>query len=122
MARALLRNPSILILDEATSALDAETEREILEELDEVTRDKTVISITHRLALAMRADRIYVVDQGEIAESGTHAELMVNGGVYRKLFDDQNQIIIAAMTNGHDSHKSSEIVSDRETRTPERTP
>jgi len=121
VARALLRNPSILILDEATSALDAETEREILEELDEVTRDKTVISITHRLALAMRADRIYVVDRGEIAESGTHAELMVNGGVYRKLFDDQNQIIIAAMTNGHDSHNSSEIVPDREARTPERT-
>jgi len=47
---------------------------------------------------------------------------MVNGGVYRKLFDDQNQIIIAAMTNGHDSHNSSEIVSDREARTPERTP
>ncbi len=122
VARALLRNPSILILDEATSALDAETEREILEELDEVTRDKTVISITHRLALAMRADRIYVVDRGEIAESGTHAELMVNGGVYRKLFDDQNQIIIAAMTNGHDSQSSSEMDPDREARTPERTP
>jgi ABC-type multidrug transport system fused ATPase/permease subunit len=101
VARALLRDPSILILDEATSALDAETEREILDELDEVTRDKTVISITHRLALAMRADKIYVVDRGEIVESGTHDELMAAGGVYHKLFEDQNQIILATMSNGH---------------------
>jgi ABC-type multidrug transport system fused ATPase/permease subunit len=101
VARALLRDPSILILDEATSALDAETEREILDELDEVTSDKTVISITHRLALAMRADKIYVVDRGEIVESGTHDDLMECRGLYRKLFEDQNQIILAAMSNGH---------------------
>ncbi|MFN0069935.1 MAG: ABC transporter transmembrane domain-containing protein [Chloroflexota bacterium] len=103
VARALLRNPSILILDEATSALDAETEREILDELDEVTQDKTVISITHRLALAMRADRIYVVDQGEIVEDGTHNELMVKQGLYRKLFEDQNQLILAAISGSSDS-------------------
>jgi ATP-binding cassette, subfamily B, bacterial len=101
VARALLRDPSILILDEATSALDAETEREILDELDEVTQDKTVISITHRLALAMRADKIYVVDRGEIVESGTHDELMERRGVYRKLFEDQNQIILTAIADGH---------------------
>jgi ABC-type multidrug transport system fused ATPase/permease subunit len=101
VARALLRDPSILILDEATSALDAETEREILDELDEVTQDKTVISITHRLALAMRADTIYVVDGGRIVESGTHDELMERHGTYRKLFDDQNQIILSAFENGH---------------------
>ncbi|HEX3247189.1 MAG TPA: ABC transporter ATP-binding protein [Chloroflexota bacterium] len=101
VARALLRNPSILILDEATSALDAETEREILDELEESTRDKTVISVTHRLTLAMRCDRIFVVDQGEIVEAGTHAELMLRKGVYRKLFEDQNHIILEAMSNGH---------------------
>jgi ABC-type multidrug transport system fused ATPase/permease subunit len=99
VARALLRNPSILILDEATSALDAETEREILDELDEVTRDKTTISITHRLALAMRADRIYVVDRGRIAEHGTHDELMERGGIYRKLFEEQNELILSSLSD-----------------------
>lgn len=97
VARALLRNPSILILDEATSALDAETEREILEELDEVTKDKTTISITHRLALAMRAQRIYVIDGGRIVEEGTHDELMERNGLYRKLFEDQNELILASL-------------------------
>jgi ABC-type multidrug transport system fused ATPase/permease subunit len=94
IARALLRNAPILILDEATSALDAETEHEILEELAAVTAGKTVISITHRLALAMRSDVIYVLDQGKIVESGTHEELLEHHGLYRKLFEDQNQALL----------------------------
>ena len=94
IARALLRDAPILILDEATSALDAETEHQILEELAEATRGKTTISITHRLALAMRADKIYVLDAGRIVESGTHEDLMAHGGLYRKLFEDQNQFLL----------------------------
>ena len=94
IARALLRGAPILILDEATSALDAETEAEILDELSETARGKTTISITHRLALAMRADRIYVLDRGRIVESGTHDELMNNAGLYKKLFDDQNEHLL----------------------------
>jgi ATP-binding cassette, subfamily B, bacterial len=94
IARALLRDAPILILDEATSALDAETEHEILQELTEATRGKTTISITHRLALAMRADRIYVLDKGRIVESGSHDELMAHGGLYKKLFEDQNQFLL----------------------------
>jgi subfamily B ATP-binding cassette protein MsbA len=94
IARALLRNAPILILDEATSALDAETEHEILEELAAVTAGKTVISITHRLALAMRSDVIYVLDRGKIVESGTHDELLTHHGLYRKLFEDQNEALL----------------------------
>ncbi|MGE3267371.1 MAG: ABC transporter ATP-binding protein [Chloroflexota bacterium] len=94
IARALLRNAPILILDEATSALDAETEHEILEELAAATVGKTVISITHRLALAMRCDIIYVLDQGCIVESGTHDELLAKGGLYRRLFEDQNESLL----------------------------
>ena len=94
IARALLRDAPILILDEATSALDAETEHEILEELAGATRGKTVISITHRLALAMRSDIIYVLDQGRIVETGTHETLLEHEGLYRKLFDDQNDALL----------------------------
>jgi ABC-type multidrug transport system fused ATPase/permease subunit len=94
IARALLRGSPILILDEATSALDAETEHEILEELATVTAGKTVISITHRLALAMRCDVIYVLDKGRIVESGTHEELLAARGLYRKLFEDQNEALL----------------------------
>lgn len=94
IARALLRGAPILILDEATSALDAETEHQILEELAAVTRGKTVISITHRLALAMRSDIIYVLDQGRIVESGSHDELLAHHGLYRRLFEDQNESLL----------------------------
>ena len=94
IARALLRQSPILILDEATTALDAETESEILAELDEVTRGKTVISITHRLGLAIKSEKIYVLQVGRIVQQGSHEELMREPGLYRKLFEDQNRELI----------------------------
>jgi ATP-binding cassette subfamily B protein len=89
IARALLRDPSVLILDEATSALDAGTEAEILETLDDVAKGRTTISITHRLSLSARADHIFVLEQGELVEEGPHAELVRAGGPYQRLYDEQ---------------------------------
>jgi ABC-type multidrug transport system fused ATPase/permease subunit len=89
IARAVLRNPSVLILDEATSALDPQTEREIIATLDELGRGRTTITITHRLALAAGADRIVVLDAGRLSEEGSHDELLAAGGLYRRLYEEQ---------------------------------
>lgn len=89
IARALLRDPAVLILDEATSALDASTEAEIIETLEELARGRTTITITHRLSLAARSDHVFVLDQGRIVEQGTHAELARAGGPYQRLYDEQ---------------------------------
>ncbi len=98
IARAILRDPSILILDEATSALDAQTEAEILETLDEMAKGRTTISITHRLSLAARSDRIFVLEQGRIVEEGTHAELARAGGPYQRLHDEQSSYLRAGLS------------------------
>jgi ABC-type multidrug transport system fused ATPase/permease subunit len=90
IARALLRDPRILILDEATSALDAQTEREILDTLTEVARGRTTVSITHRLSFAAKADRILVLAEGRLVEEGTPAELLASGGLYAKLYREQH--------------------------------
>lgn len=82
IARALLHNGPIMLLDEPTEGLDAETEQHILALLARVTADKTVIMVTHRLQGLDKVDRIYVMDQGEIIEQGTHAELITKGGRY----------------------------------------
>ena len=89
IARAILRNPPILILDEATSALDTVTERLVQEALNNVMADRTVFAIAHRLSTIRHADTILVIDQGKIVERGNHEELIALGGRYKKLCDTQ---------------------------------
>ena len=89
IARAVLLNPSILILDEATSALDSESEALVQEALERIMKDRTVFIIAHRLATVRRANRILVVEQGQIVESGTHEELLDKGGRYARFYAQQ---------------------------------
>jgi ATP-binding cassette subfamily B protein len=89
IARTLLKDPPILILDEATSALDSRTEAAIQETLRNVTERRTSIVIAHRLSTVVDADRIVVLDQGCVAESGTHAQLMRKGGLYAEMWTRQ---------------------------------
>ena len=89
IARAILKNPEILILDEATSAVDNETEAAIQESLETLKEGRTVLAIAHRLSTIRNADLIYVLEDGEIVENGTHDQLLGNNNVYTKLWDVQ---------------------------------
>jgi len=89
IARAILRDPPILIFDEATSALDTESERLVQAAVERLLEGRTVLVIAHRLSTVQRADRILVLDRGRVVEQGTHAELLAGGGLYRHLYELQ---------------------------------
>ncbi|MDX2264555.1 MAG: ABC transporter ATP-binding protein/permease [Hyphomicrobiales bacterium] len=106
IARTILKGPPILMLDEATSALDTNTEKDIQQALDTVSRNRTTLVIAHRLSTIIHADAIIVLDQGVIAERGSHAELLAAGGIYAKLWtrqqeaDEARQRIASAVKEG----------------------
>ncbi len=87
IARAVVRNSPILILDEATSAMDTESEKSVQEALDRVMKDRTVLVVAHRLSTIRHADKIIVLDNGRVVETGTHEELLARGGVYRNMIE-----------------------------------
>jgi ABC-type multidrug transport system fused ATPase/permease subunit len=87
-----LKDPEILILDEATSALDTASEKLVQEALDRLVKNRTTITIAHRLSTVKNADRIFVVNNGEIVEEGTHDDLYKRNGYYRQLCDIQLDI------------------------------
>jgi ATP-binding cassette subfamily B protein len=91
IARTVLKGPPILVLDEATSALDSHTEHEIQEALERVSRNRTSLVIAHRLSTIVTADEIIVLDQGKIAERGTHAQLLASGGLYASMWNRQRE-------------------------------
>lgn len=96
IARAILRDPGILALDEATSALDPATETAINATLRRVGQNRTVVSVTHRLASVVRADTIFVFDRGELTEAGRHEELLQKNGVYARLWEKQSGLALSA--------------------------
>lgn len=96
IARAMLRDPSILVLDEATSALDPATEASINATFERLAEGRTMISVTHRLRTVVNADRIFVMDQGKLAESGTHGELLACNGLYARLWNKQSGVHVEA--------------------------
>ena len=92
LARALLHDSAVYIFDEATSNIDAESENDIMREIHSLAKTKTVILISHRLANVVNSDRIYVMEKGAVAETGSHGELLKNDGVYKRLWEAQQAL------------------------------
>ena len=93
IARAILKNAPIVILDEATSSVDPENEHELIRAISELTKNKTLISIAHRLSTVRTADQILVIDKGHIVQRGTHKELSVEQGIYRTFLECRQQAV-----------------------------
>ena len=91
IARAIMKNAPIIILDEATANVDPENEKELVEAIDALTKEKTIIMIAHRLKTVRNADHIVVVDSGKIAQLGTHTQLMQEGGIYKNFINARQQ-------------------------------
>lgn len=93
IARAIMKDAPIIILDEATANVDPENERDLMEAIDELTKEKTVIMIAHRLKTVRRASQILVIDRGRIAEQGNHEELIKKNGIYASFIDSRRQAV-----------------------------
>ena len=93
IARAIMKDAPVIILDEATANVDPENERELVEAVDALTKEKTIIMIAHRLKTVRHADQIVVVDRGQIVQKGTHEELMTQDGIYRRFVDSREQAV-----------------------------
>ena len=89
IARAILKDSPIILLDEATSSLDADSEEKVQNAIINLTKNKTTLVIAHRLSTIIRADKIIIIDQGELIESGTHNELLKNSSIYKNLYSKQ---------------------------------
>ena len=92
LARALLHDSPVYIFDEATSNIDVESENDIMAQIHALAKTKTVILISHRLANVADADNIYVLDGGSVAQSGSHEQLLTDGGVYARLWNAQQEL------------------------------
>ncbi|MBR0188970.1 MAG: ATP-binding cassette domain-containing protein, partial [Clostridia bacterium] len=91
ITRAIMKDAPIIILDEATANVDPENEAELTEAIEALTKEKTIIMITHRLKTVRHADQIFVIDSGKIAQSGTHEELMKEDGIYRAFVEGRKE-------------------------------
>ncbi|KAG0368157.1 Homocysteine S-methyltransferase 1 [Gamsiella multidivaricata] len=107
IARTILKNPPILLLDEATSALDTQTEREIQNSIESISKDRTTLMIAHRLSTIVDADEILVIQKGEIAEQGSHEQLMQAGGIYAAMWMQQLREDRTPAPSSHSSQKES---------------
>ena len=93
IARAIMKDAPIIILDEATANVDPENEKELMEAINALTKEKTIIMIAHRLKTVRNADQIVVIDKGSIVQQGTHNQLMKQEGIYKRFVDSREQAV-----------------------------